>query len=83
MENHILGHSLEYFQADTARRFYDLKGHDTKILSGEEENALKNIQAAEKEFQFKNFLIVVHKFLKPPPSAHLAVFQKSSDQEKH
>ena len=44
-----VGHSLEYFQADTVRRYYQLKSYDTLLLSGADENALKNVQASEKE----------------------------------
>ncbi|MCL5784769.1 MAG: methionine--tRNA ligase [Patescibacteria group bacterium] len=82
-----VGHSLEYFQADTVRRYHRLKGYDTLLLSGADENALKNVQAAEKEglpvqqFLDRNSKIWhdTYEFL----GVHLDVFQRGSDQKKH
>lgn len=82
-----IGHSLEYFQADTIRRYYQLKGYNTLLLSGSDENALKNVQAAEKEglsvqdFLDRNSKIwrYTYEFL----GVHLDVFQRGSDQKKH
>ena len=44
-----IGHALEYFQSDTIRNYHRLLGQETLLLSGADENALKNVQAAEKE----------------------------------
>lgn len=44
-----IGHALEYFQADTIRNYHDLLGEETLLLSGADENALKNVQTAEAE----------------------------------
>src|SRR5438105_8776968 len=44
-----LGHALEFVQSDTFGRFHRLRGDDTYILTGADENALKNVQAAERE----------------------------------
>lgn len=82
-----VGHSLEYFQADTVRRYYRLKGFETLLLSGADENALKNVQAAEaeglpvQEFLDRNSKIWhdTYEFL----GVHLDVFQRGSDQKKH
>lgn len=82
-----VGHSLEYFQADTVRRYYRLKGYKTLLLSGADENALKNVQAAEAEglpvqqFLDRNSQIWhdTYEFL----GVHLDVFQRGSDQKKH
>lgn len=82
-----IGHSLEYFQADTVRRHYQLKGYETFLLSGADENALKNVQAAEKEnipiqqFLDRNSKIWhdTYEFLR----VHLDIFQRGSDQNKH
>lgn len=43
------GHTLEYAQTDTIARYLRLKGHEVFFLSGTDENALKNVLAAEKE----------------------------------
>ncbi|MBI2334226.1 methionine--tRNA ligase [Candidatus Daviesbacteria bacterium] len=82
-----VGHSLEYFQADTVKRYYRFKGYHTMLLSGADENALKNVQAAEKEglpiqeFLDRNSKIwaETYEFL----GVHLDVFQRGSDQKKH
>lgn len=82
-----VGHSFEYFQADTIRRYYQLKGYETLLLSGADENALKNVQAAEKEgLPIQDFLDrnsevwrKTYDFL----GVHLDVFQRGSDKDKH
>lgn len=42
-----LGFALEAVQADTLARFHRLRGDDTRFLTGTDDNALKNVQAAE------------------------------------
>lgn len=82
-----VGHSLEYFQADTIRRYYQLKGYETLLLSGADENALKNVQAAEKEgipvaqFLDRNSKIWHNTY--ESLGIHLDIFQRGSDQKKH
>jgi methionyl-tRNA synthetase len=44
-----IGHALEFIQADTIARYQKLLGHETLYLCGSDENALKNVQAAEKD----------------------------------
>lgn len=52
-----IGHALEYVIADTIHRYHELIGDETRIVSGADENALKNVQAAEKEkIPVKDFL---------------------------
>lgn len=43
-----VGHALEFVQADVIKRYRKLVGDETLLLSGADENALKNVQAAEK-----------------------------------
>jgi methionyl-tRNA synthetase len=43
-----VGHALEFVQADVISRYHKLLGNKTILLSGGDENALKNVQAAEK-----------------------------------
>jgi len=43
-----IGHALEFVQADVIARYRRLRGDDVLLLSGSDENALKNVQAAEK-----------------------------------
>ena len=44
-----VGHALEFVQADVIRRFRKSINNETLLLSGGDENAIKNVQAAEKE----------------------------------
>lgn len=44
-----VGHALEFVQGDVITRYHKLIGNDTLLLSGGDENALKNVQAAEKD----------------------------------
>ncbi|MBU1031492.1 methionine--tRNA ligase, partial [Patescibacteria group bacterium] len=82
-----VGHSLEYFQADTIRRYYQLQGYKTLLLSGADENALKNIHAAEKEgIPVQDFLDRNSKIWEDTYKLlgiKLDVFQRGSDKEKH
>ena len=42
-----IGHALEMVQADALARYQRLLGHAVRFQSGTDENALKNVQAAE------------------------------------
>lgn len=44
-----IGHALEFVQADVVARYHQLLGDQTALLTGSDENSLKNVQAAEKE----------------------------------
>lgn len=46
-----VGHALEFVQSDVIARFHKLNGDDVLLLCGGDENALKNVQAAEKANQ--------------------------------
>ena len=82
-----IGHALEFVQADTVARYHQLLGEETCLLSGADENALKNVQAAEKEkmpiqeFIDKN----AKKFqdLAKKLSVKIDIFQRGSDKKNH
>ena len=82
-----IGHALEYFQADTIRNYRKLLGDETLLLSGADENALKNVQAAEKEntpiqeFLDRNSQVFKDSYKKL--GIKLDVFERGSDKEKH
>lgn len=82
-----IGHTLEYFQADTLRKYHQILGDETLLLSGADENALKNVQAAEKEgLPIQEYLDKYSKIWKDTyelVGVHLDVFQRGSDQKKH
>ncbi|MFC1710297.1 methionine--tRNA ligase [Patescibacteria group bacterium] len=42
-----IGHALEYVIADAIHRYQEEIGYDVRFISGADENALKNVQAAE------------------------------------
>ncbi len=44
-----LGHAMEFVEADFIARFHRSKGEEVYFLSGSDENAIKNVQAAENE----------------------------------
>ena len=82
-----VGHALEFVQTDCLARFHRILGHETLLLSGSDENALKNVQAAEQA----NIPIEVfveqnaHLFreLAEKLNVKIDVFQKGSNQETH
>lgn len=82
-----IGHALEYFQADTVRNYHKILGDETLFLSGADENALKNVQTAEKEgINTQEFLDRNSKVFKDSYEklgVHLDIFQRGSDNEKH
>jgi len=82
-----IGHALEFIQTDTIARYHRLLGKDVLSLSGGDENALKNVQAAEaantpvQNFVDKNTEYFHDLSLKL--NAKFDVWQKGSDQEHH
>lgn len=42
-----IGHSLEFVQSDVIARYHKIIGNDTLLLCGSDDNAIKNVQAAE------------------------------------
>lgn len=82
-----IGHALEYFQADTIRNYQKLLGKETLLLSGADENALKNVQTAEaegiptQELLDRNSQIFKDSYEKL--GVHLDVFERGSDATHH
>ena len=82
-----IGHALEFVQADTIARFHRLKGEETLLLSGGDENALKNVQAAEaektpvQEFIDRNSKLFEE--LAKKLNVQFDVFQKGSNNDHH
>lgn len=82
-----IGHALEYFQADTIRNYHQALGFQTLLLSGADENALKNVQAAESEgiptqqFLDTNSEVFRQSFEKL--GVRLDIFERGSDQKNH
>jgi len=82
-----LGHALEYVQADVVNRYHRLIGDESFFVSGADENALKNVQAAEKEGlaparfldKYSKIFADFYKLL----GANLDEFRRGTDQKKH
>jgi len=82
-----IGHALEFVLGDVVKRYHRLRGFETRMLSGGDENALKNVQAAEKEkmpvqeFIDKNTKLFEE--LAKELNVQFDVFQKGSDPKHH
>lgn len=82
-----IGHALEFIQADTIRRFKLMQGFDARLLCGSDENALKNIQSAEKAGQpiseFIDNNAKLFENLAKSLNVKFDYFQKGSDERHH
>jgi methionyl-tRNA synthetase len=82
-----IGHAYEFVQSDTITRFHKLIGDKTLLLSGADENALKNVQAAEKvkipvqELVDKNSKLFEN--LAKKLNVQFDVFQRGSSPQHH
>jgi methionyl-tRNA synthetase len=82
-----IGHALEFVQTDTIARYHRIEGEEVKTLSGGDENALKNVQAAEKankptqEFVDENTQLFFE--LTKKLNCQFDIWQKGSNKEKH
>ena len=82
-----VGHALEFVQSDTIARYHRLRGEDVLLLCGGDENALKNVQAAEEagipvqEFVDRNTNSFYE--LSKKLNVQFDVWQKGSDQKIH
>ena len=82
-----IGHALEFIQSDVIARYHKIIGDDVLFLCGGDENAIKNVQAAEKEnipiqeFVDKNSQLFAD--LAKKLKVHFDVFKKGSDKIHH
>ncbi len=44
-----LGHALEFVQTDAIARYWKLRGREVRLVTGSDENSLKNVHAAEEK----------------------------------
>lgn len=82
-----IGHALEFVQTDAIGRYHRSLGKDVIQLSGGDENALKNVQAAEKEGevvqQFVDKNNKLFQELTQNLNCQFDIWQKGSNQETH
>ena len=82
-----MGHALEFVQADVLARYHRARGEEVRVLSGADENALKNVQAAERagipvrDFIEANARLFADLALRL--NVHFDVFQRGSDTAHH
>ena len=82
-----IGHALEFVQTDVISRYHKLLGDEVLTLSGGDENALKNVQAAEaagepiQAFVDKNTELF-HDLAKKL-NVQFDIWQKGSNKEQH
>lgn len=82
-----IGHAQEFVIGDTIARYYKNKGDSVAYLSGADENALKIVQAAEKEGKTPQELTNLYSKRFQELAEHLYIdfdyFQRGSDQKHH
>lgn len=82
-----VGHALEFVQTDTIVRFHRQLGNEVALLSGGDENALKNVQAAEDAGVDVQKFVDIHteqfRELAEKLNVHFDFFQKGSDKKTH
>ncbi len=82
-----IGHALEFIQADVIRRYQRALGKETLLLSGSDENALKNVQAAaEAGVDVQAFIDTNTDHFRKLAEAldvEFDVFQRGSDHKRH
>ncbi len=82
-----IGHTLEFVESDVINRYHRIRGDETLYLCGSDENALKNVQAAQaagEEVQvFVDKNAQAFEELAKLLNVHFDVFQKGSDAKHH
>jgi methionyl-tRNA synthetase len=82
-----IGHALEFVQTDAIARYQRLRGMDVALVTGADENSLKNVHAAEKlgmttaELCAKN--AAVFKDMAHRIGLSYTAFRRTSDKENH
>jgi len=82
-----IGHAFEFVEGDVIARYHKILGDEVLLLSGADENALKNVRAAEKENisvqELVNKNSKLFEDLAKKLSVNFDVFQKGSNPKHH
>ena len=82
-----IGFALELVQTDVLARYHRLIGDDTRFLTGTDDNALKNVQAAEAEGISTKELVdrnaELFKALREPLAVSFDDFIRTSGEKRH
>lgn len=82
-----LGHVLEFVQTDAIARYQKMRGKDVALVTGADENSLKNVQAAEKQgitvSELCNRNSEIFRQMCDKVGLSFTSFRRTSDREKH
>jgi len=82
-----LGHVLEFLQADVIARYQKSLGKEVALVTGADENSLKNVQAAEKQgitvMELCDRNSEIFKSMAGRVGLSFTTFRRTSDKEKH
>lgn len=82
-----IGHALEFLHVDAIARYHKLLGQNVCTLTGSDENAIKNVQSAQKEGKDVQAFIdgnaLLFKDLAQKLNVHFDIFQKGSNAKTH
>jgi len=82
-----LGHALEFVQTDAIARYHRLKGSDVALVTGADENSLKNVHAAESKGittqQLCDENAAIFRKMADEIRLSYTSFRRTSDKEKH
>ena len=82
-----LGHVLEFIQTDVIARYQRLKGRKAELVTGADENSLKNVHAAEKKgitvAQLCQMNSAIFKEIADKAGLSYTAFRRTSDQKTH
>ncbi len=82
-----IGHAMEFVQSDAIARFHRQMGENVLLLCGADENAIKNVQAAEQEKISVQLLVdrnrKLFEDLAKKLNVKFDVFQRGSDANHH
>lgn len=82
-----IGHAQEFVYSDVVRRYHKLLGENVTYLCGADENALKIVQAAEKDGKSTQEFCDIHnqEFLNLAQklNVHFDIWQRATDKKHH
>ncbi len=82
-----LGHVLEFVQTDVIARYQKSRGREVALVTGADENSLKNVQAAEKQGITASELCgrnsAIFKGMAHKVGLSFTSFRRTSDREMH
>lgn len=82
-----VGHALEFVQTDVIGRYHKLLGKDVRLVTGADENSLKNVHAAEKKgitpAQLCDENAEIFKKMANEIGLSFTSFRRTSNKEKH